>query len=273
MMDIEPCYISNNTICNTIFGKIDMYYKTENEWKPYKLNNIKVTCKLHFDTKNKLYTLHVPKKIDFDPLECKRKVISLDPGIRCFMTGISDDEVIKIGGKEVYDKIEKYLKRIDIVKNKKTVPKKKKKKVETLCNRKIKNYVNELHWKTIDYLIGRYDNILVGNLSAKGISSKKTSNIPDIVKRIGYSLSFYKFRTRLQYKCLIHKIGLKVVDESYTSKCCSKCGNYKQDLGASKLYECKKCKKTIDRDVNGARGICMVSVIGDLTSGQNSGRT
>jgi putative transposase len=41
-----------------------------------------------------------------------------------------------------------------------------------------------------------------------------------------------------------------MVDERYTSKICSKCGNLKEDLGGNKIYKCNECKMEIDRDVN-----------------------
>lgn len=46
-------------------------------------------------------------------------------------------------------------------------------------------------------------------------------------------------------------------DEPYTCLTCSCCGNVKkkQELGSSKVYECKKCGKVLDRDVNASRNI------------------
>jgi putative transposase len=55
-------------------------------------------------------------------------------------------------------------------------------------------------------------------------------------------------------------IEYKVVNEAYTSKVCTNCGNYKKDLGSAKVYNCKKCKAIIDRDVNGARNILLKEI-------------
>lgn len=43
--------------------------------------------------------------------------------------------------------------------------------------------------------------------------------------------------------------------EDYTSKTCGNCGYIKNNLGANKIFECDKCKKIFDRDINGARNI------------------
>ena len=43
-----------------------------------------------------------------------------------------------------------------------------------------------------------------------------------------------------------------VVEEDYTSKTCSKCGNIKQDLGPNKIYSCVKCSSVFDKDFNAA---------------------
>jgi putative transposase len=55
---------------------------------------------------------------------------------------------------------------------------------------------------------------------------------------------------------------LMIVNESYTSKTCTKCGNIDRKLGYSKLYNCKKCSLEIDIDINGARNIFIKNYMG-----------
>ena len=45
-----------------------------------------------------------------------------------------------------------------------------------------------------------------------------------------------------------------IVDESYTSKTCGCCGEL-NEVGLSRVYNCKFCKTIIDRDINGGRNI------------------
>ena len=63
--------------------------------------------------------------------------------------------------------------------------------------------------------------------------------------------NFYYFRTKLQYKCKINGIELRVVDRFYpSSKTCSCCGFIKKDLKLSdRVYNCD-CGLNMDRDLN-----------------------
>ena len=50
--------------------------------------------------------------------------------------------------------------------------------------------------------------------------------------------------------------GRNTVNEAYTSKTCSCCGNIQWNLGGAKLYKCSQCKAVMDhRDDNGAKNI------------------
>ena len=91
-------------------------------------------------------------------------------------------------------------------------------------------------------------------MSPKGIIRKR-GNLNKSTKKLVSALSFYKFRQRLEFKCGIRGCKYKIVDEYYTSKMCSQCGNIDEKLGSSKVYNCKKCGLKIDRDYNGARNI------------------
>ena len=64
--------------------------------------------------------------------------------------------------------------------------------------------------------------------------------------------NFYYFRTKLQYKCKINNIELRIVDRFYpSSKICSCCGCIKKDLKLSdRTYICQDCGLVIDRDLN-----------------------
>lgn len=62
---------------------------------------------------------------------------------------------------------------------------------------------------------------------------------------------FYEFRVKLQNKCILYGIELRIVDRFYpSSKLCHKCGNIKKDLKLSdRVYVCK-CGYIEDRDLN-----------------------
>jgi transposase len=70
-------------------------------------------------------------------------------------------------------------------------------------------------------------------------------------------MSLFKFKQRLQYKCLRNNIGYTEVDEAYTSKTCTGCSYFNKNLGKRKIFNCAICKLIIDRDINGARNILL----------------
>ena len=254
VMDIEDSCFGDEGLCHAVFGKIKCTY----DKKDFDLSNVNITCKMTHDRLLNKYCLFVPEKIKTIKRDHKRQVISCDPGIRTFMTGVTENHVIKMGDK-CSTRIKKYLKIID-KRNNMNIPVKIKKKNEKVYNRKITGLVDEMHWKTINYLTRRHKKVLVGDMSVKGITCNKTSKINRMTKRIAYKLKFYKFRQRLEYKCNVRRCEFKVVDESYTSKICSMCGYLNNNLGSSKKYDCPSCLTTMDRDVNGARGIFIKSL-------------
>ena len=51
-----------------------------------------------------------------------------------------------------------------------------------------------------------------------------------------------------------------IVDESYTSKTCSRCAHLHVTLGASKVFDCPNCKVSLDRDTNAVYNILMKAI-------------
>jgi len=216
--------------------------------------DIESACNLKYNKKEKTYSLFIPMTKAITKENRSNEIVSIDLGERTFACCLSENEVIKIcnNGQE---KIKTLLNKLDGIINNKKLKKRKIKKKEYCIRNKIKNCVKDLHWKTISFLTSRYNTIIIGNLSTKSIVNKKTSVLNKQNKRIMTSLSYYTFRQRLEYKCKSKRINYKVVNESYTSKTCSCCGSIKERLGAAKIFTCNNCNLTIDRDINGCRGI------------------
>ena len=273
ILDVEKCYINESTIFPRILGNMKFKYdgKEYNQLKDIKYHNkagkliklMKVDSgsKLQYNALTNKYYLFIPIKIEKEEIVNKNNVIAIDPGVRNFINGISENGLVKIG-EDVKNKIQEKLKRIDHINNKNSKVKHKKKKIRNK-RRQLENLVKELHWKTIHYLTENYNHILIGDLSAKRISSRENTKIPKMTKRIALAMSYYKFRQRLEYKCKIKGLDYRKVDEAYTSKTCSVCGSYNEKLGGKKVYVCvnSECKKVIGRDDTGARNICMLETI------------
>lgn len=256
VIDIEKIYFNFNkgTFCYKELGNVKCFY--DKQLFPLNINNIDSACKIHYDSECDRYSLLVSEKINVNRAEHTKKVISLDPGLRKFMTGISENECITICTNGI-DKIKGLLNKIDRIDGKIYIPSKKKKKIIKRTNRKIINMVDDMHWKTIKYLTDKYETILIGDMSVKGIVSNDTSNIQKMMKRIAYKYKFFQFKQRLEYKCGIRGNTYKEVNERYTSKMCSVCGDYDENLGGKKTYICIGCGTKMDRDINGCRGIYM----------------
>jgi putative transposase len=144
-----------------------------------------------------------------------------------------------------------------IKKEKKYAKKKKHKNKLKRLRKKIKNKIDDMHWKTINFLTRNHENIFIGDLSTKSIVNKEQSNLSGSMKKLALRTNMFKFRERLEYKCKMRCRSYQMIDERYTSKMCSNCGEICEDLGSQKILKCKgnDCKKVIDRDVNGARNI------------------
>lgn len=246
-IEIEKGYFRAGTICKKIFGMI--------KCKDFDMKDVDITSSIRFDKPTNKYILCIPEKISkFNSL--LKNTISLDPGIHTFMTGVSNDRIVKYGN-ESYKMILSRLTTNDKIKINKNIPSKIKKKILKRNNNKIRFKVDELHWKVANDLTNNYKNILIGDMSVKGITKKITSCLNNMHKRVAYALKFYTFRQRLENKCIEKDCRYKKVNEKYTSKTCSNCGYYKENLGGSRIYKCNSCKSTIDRDVNGSKCILL----------------
>ena len=103
----------------------------------------------------------------------------------------------------------------------------------------IRKFVSELVRKQPEY-------IAIEDLNVKGMMKNK-----HLAKDIA-NCSFYTIREHLIRKAKERYIAVRLVDRFYpSSKTCSYCGSYKQDLKLSqRFYHCDNCHKKIDRDLN-----------------------
>jgi len=256
VLEIEKQYIKNNMVCPNILG--DIAYKYNN--KAY-IPKITSNVKINYNTETDEYRLLIPIRNIPNKKENKpRNIIVLDPGIRTFMTGLTEKEGINIGI-NVIKVIETKIKTLNKIKNNPNIKKKIKKKNEKIINRKIYNKVDDLHWKTIKCITDNFNNVLIGNMSAKQIVKKSNKVLSNDTKTACLRARYYEFRQRLSYKCSLNKVNYVLVDEKYTSKLCSMCGNYNEKLKGEKIYNCKKCNIVMDRDINACRNIFMRSLM------------
>ena len=184
----------------------------------------------------------------------KEKIIAIDPGCRTLLSCISNDHIIEIG-KIPLEKIKPIIKKIEKIKNKKI---KNKKRQLLKKEDKIRNSIIDLHNKIIRYLVNNYDTILIGNMSTKSIVENKNTNT-ELKKELN-TLKFYQLREKLKIRCIKENKNYKLIDEYKTSMTCSNCGNENKNLGSNKIYDCKKCNKKYDRDINASKNMLLKGI-------------
>jgi hypothetical protein len=186
-----------------------------------------------------------------------KTVIALDPGVRKFMVGYDPTgHSIYIGDGAHHYTINRLLEIdqvcIDLKKaqTQKEIKRLRRRKINLW--REVKHRIDELHWKTIRYLVDRYDIIILPEFRVSQMLRQKKLNRK--TKRVMSMYSYYKFKERLAYKCKVERRKLVIVGEEYTSRTCTCCGQDKK-VGGAEIYHCKNCGLKIDRDVNGSRNI------------------
>lgn len=252
-IEIEKEFIRNKKLLFDVFENFKLVYNDEE----YNLTGNETATILYCSDIKKYYLL-VANKVEVKETKLT-KYISIDQGIKPFASCRTNNELINIGT-NIAGIIGNYLKKIDLINNTMTMNKKQKKKKEIKCYIKIKNIMDEVHWKTIKHITDNYGNVIIGNLSMKDASKKSKSKLSPQLKRIGLMMRFSEFRNRLRYKCLINGIKIETIDEAYTSKVCSTCGNCKHELEGEKDYECNVCNIIRDRDFNSATNMILLKM-------------
>ena len=184
-----------------------------------------------------------------------REIISLDPGVRTFLTFYDGKSYGELG-KNFTKKLSFINKRIDELREKmnkltnKFYKKSNLKRAISRLENKKKGLVKNLHYKIISFLT-QYKTIFLPKFNVKNM----LTTLPAKVSRNMSDLCHFKFRLRLIEKIRsLKNIKLILCNEAYTTKTCTSCGKI-NDPGMSKTYKCRKCKLVIDRDVNAARNI------------------
>lgn len=234
------------------------------------LKDIKVkNLSISIDRERKQFYLLIPVDVSWKPNgnesqvpireKIKHPYISLDPGVRTFQTGFSDNHIVCIG-EGGFKKIVSLLEKSDLLQSKMDdeISSRKRKRLRIRRLRvyhRIRCLVNDIHWKTIHFLTSNYHEILLPDFRISGMVKKK--KMSKQTKRLLYMYSYNLFKNRMIYKAECNNSKIHIVDESYTSKTCTKCGFLNNHLGSNKVFECPECGMVLDRDINGARNILL----------------
>jgi len=185
------------------------------------------------------------------------RTISLDPGVRTFLTGYDPNGHITVFGDDAADRLWMLLLQYDRLRSKlKETPHEPGLRRKLWQNvRKRQDLCRELHWKCASFLVSNYDLILLPHFRTAQMLRGRT--ISKRTKRLLQAFQFYQFKERLAFQCRKHGKCLIFVEEHYTSKTCGRCGKINWELGGNKTFNCTGCGLCSDRDENAARNILL----------------
>ena len=239
-----------------------------NEIIPKKLN---YTSRLKKTQLNKYY-LCIPEPLNqVGENQALGNMIFIDPGVKTFLTGYDPSgRIIQWGEKDIG-----VIARLQHYKNKlqskiklqsgnkidqresvymfKSSKRYKMSKAILRINERIYNLVNELHKKLSLWLVENYQYIFIPRLN---FHKCKKLNRKSKAKMAAYR--HCAFIDRLKDKTRETQDSHVVeVNEAFTSKTCSKCGNQHESLRNKDIYECSNCKLKIGRDINASKNVML----------------
>jgi len=199
------------------------------------------------------YFVIIPQKRLYQVPENQRlDAVALDPGVRTFMTFYSEVLHGKIGEgdfQRIYRlclNLDKLMSRISKAKCKQ---KRRLKQAAERMRWKIWDLIDELHKKTANFLVRNFDRIFIPSFETSHMVIKLASS----TARNMLTFAHYRFKQYLKDRGQQAMCEVVEVSEAYTSKTCSYCGT-QHKIGSRKVMKCD-CGATVDRDLNGARGI------------------
>ncbi len=235
-------------------------------WWDKNVNNINHDFKIIKEKPDKYYIILTTTRKKVQKTD-RKKVVSLDPGVRTFQTFYdTEGSSGKIGDLESL-KLMKKAKKLDLLislrKKIKEIRKRTRQNMKKRCyelRTKVRNIVKDLHWKTCHFLCENYETILLPDFKVSNMIErcpKRLRKINNEVVRRLLCLSHYSFKERLKHLVNCYSgTRLIIVNESYTTKTCGNCGLIKE-IGGNKKYNCPSCYSIIDRDINGSRNILL----------------
>ena len=190
------------------------------------------------------------------------EVVAFDLGIKTLAVGTNEHgRIYHIGG---FKGSRWYNRQLDKIRSKRDRCKKKSRRYKYLSKvyqrvseKKRNKQRDSLH--KASHLISRRlveRTVVVGDLSQRQMVMKEHHEKNKSRNRAFYNdWGLYTFIMMLTYKCQLYGKDLVILDESYTSKTCSGCGNIQDMPLWKRTYCCTKCGLVMDRDENSAVNI------------------
>jgi len=245
------------------------YFKTKQLHKLIPYIKPDMDCKIQ-RSKFGEYFLIIPYVCKPKPLVTKPKnPVSVDTGIRKYATTYAPNarESFMIGNRwatRIMDILFLIDKLQSVVSKEKDSNKRKVIKRKIISLRKKIHYLkSEMMFKIADFLVKRYDLIMIPKLDTKRLVIKAERRLTTKTARSLLAAGHSRFFGILKDKCWEHGIIFLHCREEYTSQTCPCCGHLNK---CNELYKCKDCGFVHDRDIVGALNIMLKGVrVGDKT--------
>ena len=205
--------------------------------------------------------INIPYRVAIMSSENQGRFVALDPGIRTFITGYSENIAFKLG-QGAFARIARLCCHMDdLISRMSKAPSRSKQNMKKALSRmrwKVWDLIDELHFKSIRFLMDRFDVVLLPTFEVSEMVSKQGRKLRAKSVRSMLTLAHFKFKQRI--KAAAHACGKHVIDvnEAYTSKTASWTGEIKKISGAKTI---RSGGITLDRDINGARGIFLRALV------------
>ncbi len=196
-----------------------------------------------------------------------RSAVALDPGVRSFVTAYAVNHAASYGDGFYAEKVFPLLLQLDRLVGQRAKARcgqwKRhfQKRIDRLAIR-VRNLVDDLHRRVAYDLVQSFDVILLPSFETKEMSAKEDRRIRTKTVRSMLGLAHYRFRQKLEWMCRKHGKRLVICNEAYTSKTRSWDGFVNENLGGAKTVSDGNI--VVDRDMNGARGIMLRALYGNL---------
>lgn len=228
----------------------DTFKMGRKTYKKHKHLLIEHDCRLIKQRSKYWLCIPVKNKTILNTVKTFNNYCGIDPGIKTFLTSFGNKEIVEY--KQNKDLLKKLNDKLDYLKAKRT-----KKKSLTKIEERKENVINEIHWKSINEILKTNDCVFLGDIKSHDIV--KHSRFSKVNRFIN-DLKFFKFKTRLQFKAILLNKKVFMVNERYTTKTCSCCGNLKDIKLGESIYKCNSCNIVMFRDVNASKNILMKGI-------------
>ena len=236
---------------------------------------IKHDCRLVLEDNYRWYVVIPVECEEIEPTRTKDGSISIDPGVRTFLTGYCKKGILEIG-KGAQTRIIALCFQLDKMQRKMTKVKAKRRQNIRRAWRRLKFRLEclktELLWKSATFLAKSFDTIVIPPFCATDMAKKAKRRIGSKTVRAMMSLAHSRFREILDWQCRKYGSHMLLVSEEYTSKTCPSCGRLHETLGGRKVFRCPSCGYQAPRDANGAFNI-MLKAMTDSPALQKQGAT